>query len=428
MSDLVPEGWNSSPLGDVLNKILDFRGRTPKKLGMTWGGGNIRALSANNVQMGKVNFQKECYLASLELYQQWMTKGETEKGDVLFTMEAPLGNVALVPNDDKYILSQRVILLKNDRTKVLSDFLFQQMRSDSFQNVLRENATGSTALGIQQKRLVTLDVVLPPLPEQKKIAAILTSVDDVIEKIQAQIDKLKDLKTGMIQELLTLGVGVDGKPHTEFKDSPVGRIPKSWEVVNVGSLVDVIDPQPDHRTPPEVENGIPYVGLGDIDKSGVINFSGARKVSQAAFDKQCKSFDLHKGAFVFGKIGTIGNPSILPEQRFYCLSANVVLITGVNYEVLRYIFQVFTSDIINEQIAQQTNTTSQPALGIKKVRDFLVPLPTHSEMKIFVNALSSIDKRLTVVKTKLDKLKSSKKALMQDLLTGKVRVKVDSEC
>ena len=70
----------------------------------------------------------------------------------------------------------------------------------------------------------------PHFPEQKKIAAILTSVDEVIEKTQAQIDKLKDLKTAMMQELLTCGVGVEGKPHTEFKDSPVGRIPKGWEV------------------------------------------------------------------------------------------------------------------------------------------------------------------------------------------------------
>lgn len=212
MSNTVPDNWNVLPLGSVIKQVIDFRGRTPKKLGMEWGGGNIRALSANNVQMGRVDFNKECYLASDELYDKWMTKGTTEVGDILFTMEAPLGNIALVPNDDRYILSQRVILLKNDKSKASSDFLFQQLRSDSFQDTLRENATGTTAQGIQQKRLVTLDVVLPPLPEQQKIAKILTSVDEVIEKTQAQIDKLKDLKTGMMQELLTQGVGIDGKP------------------------------------------------------------------------------------------------------------------------------------------------------------------------------------------------------------------------
>lgn len=278
---------------------------------------------------------------------------------------------------------------------------------------------------LNRDTLYSISFIAPPLPEQQKIAAILTSVDEVIEKTQAQINKLKDLKTGMMQELLTRGVGVDGKPHTEFKDSPVGRIPKAWDVVNVGSLLEVIDPQPDHRTPPEVENGIPYVGLGDIDKSGVINFSSARKVPEAAFDKQCRSFDIHKGAFIFGKIGTIGNPSILPNNRFYCLSANVILITCSDIDLLMFIYQIFTSELINEQVKQQTNTTSQPALGIKKVRDFLVPYPSKEEMRALVNTLTSIDQRIAKLDLKFAKYKLNKKALMQDLLTGKVRVNVD---
>jgi type I restriction enzyme S subunit len=81
---------------------------------------------------------------------------------------------------------------------------------------------------LNRDTLYSIPHLLPPLPEQQKIAAILTSVDDVIESIQAQINKLKDLKTGMMQELLTKGVERDGLPHTEFKDSAVGRVPKGW--------------------------------------------------------------------------------------------------------------------------------------------------------------------------------------------------------
>ena len=236
MSNLLPDGWSVDPFEKVINKLIDFRGKTPKKLGMDWGGGDIRALSANNVQMGKVNFNKECYLASNELYDKWMTKGHAEKNDVLLTMEAPLGNVALVPDSNKYILSQRVILLKVNLKKIYSLFLYQQLKSDFFQRLLQENATGTTALGIPQKKLVKLGIIVPPLAEQQKIAKILTSVDEVIEKTQAQIDKLKDLKTGMMQELLTNGIG-----HTEFKDSPVGRIPAEWEVKPLSALIDVME-------------------------------------------------------------------------------------------------------------------------------------------------------------------------------------------
>lgn len=410
MSSHLPDGWQLSTIADcaqnVPKKYVAKEGLNPRYVG-------LEHISPDTKFINRWGYANDVI----------STKGEFKVGDTLFGKLRPyLKKVSIA--DFAGICSTDILILRA-KVGVASGFLYRVLSSEEAILHSMESSAGNVMPRTSWKDMAVYQFLLPPLSEQKKIAAILTSVDDVIEKTQAQIDKLKDLKTGMMQELLTRGVGVDGKPHTEFKDSTVGRIPKSWEVVSVGSLVDVIDPQPDHRTPPEVENGIPYVGLGDIDKSGVINFSGARKVSQAAFEKQCKSFELHKGAFVFGKIGTIGNPSILPERRFYCLSANVVLITGLNYEVLRYIFQVFTSGIINEQIAQQTNTTSQPALGIKKVRDFLVPLPTHSEMKSLVDALSSIDQRLTVVKTKLDKLKSSKKALMQDLLTGKVRVKVE---
>ena len=79
---------------------------------MDWGGGDILALSANNVQMGQIDAEREAYYGSDDLYQRWMTQGDCERGDVLVTMEAPLGNVAQIPDDKKYILSQRVLLIK----------------------------------------------------------------------------------------------------------------------------------------------------------------------------------------------------------------------------------------------------------------------------------------------------------------------------
>ena len=110
------DSWKKEKLDDLISNYLDFRGKTPLKLGMNWGGGDIRALSANNVSKGKVDFEKECYYASEALYKKWMNKGDCEKGDVLLTMEAPLGNVAQIPDDKKYILSQRTILLKFKKT------------------------------------------------------------------------------------------------------------------------------------------------------------------------------------------------------------------------------------------------------------------------------------------------------------------------
>lgn len=108
----IPEDWGICPFIEIVEKYLDYRGRTPKKLGMDWGNGDILALSANNVEMGQINPEKEAYQASEELYKKWMQNGHCEQGDVLMTMEAPLGNIAQIPDNKKYILSQRVLLIR----------------------------------------------------------------------------------------------------------------------------------------------------------------------------------------------------------------------------------------------------------------------------------------------------------------------------
>ncbi len=150
--------WEEMPLEDTLAKLLDFRGRTPKKLGMNWGGGSIPALSANNVVMGGIDFSKETYLGSDELYDKWMTQGHTCKGDILLTLEAPLGNVARIPDGKRYLLSQRVVLLKPDSRKVNPDFLYHLLISDEFQRRLIKESTGTTATGIRQTYLRNIPV------------------------------------------------------------------------------------------------------------------------------------------------------------------------------------------------------------------------------------------------------------------------------
>lgn len=118
-----------------------------------------------------------------------MTNGDPNKGDIVVTMEAPLGNVAPIPDDRKYILSQRTMLLQTNQHRVSSKYLVQVMRSNSFQKLLSENATGSTATGIQRKKLERLKVLLPPLPEQNAIAAALSDVNALISSLDRLISK-----------------------------------------------------------------------------------------------------------------------------------------------------------------------------------------------------------------------------------------------
>src|SRR5258708_11012966 len=194
---LLPEDWDLMPFIRAVGSYIDYRGRTPRKLGLSWGGGDILALSANNVQVGGINPDKEAYFGNEELYRKWMVQGECEHGDVLLTMEAPLGNVAQIPDSKKYILSQRVLLIK-PKSFLLRDFLAHYMKGFFFQKQLHLNSTGSTAKGIQRRKLDELPIYFPPnKAEQEAIAAILSDMDAQVAILEAKLAKVRQFKQGM---------------------------------------------------------------------------------------------------------------------------------------------------------------------------------------------------------------------------------------
>jgi type I restriction enzyme S subunit len=212
---LLPEDWEVKTFREVTYNIIDYRGVTPKKLGMDWGNGEIVALSAGNVKKGYIDFSADCYFGSEQLYTRWMRNGHSKKDDIVFTLEAPLGNVALIPDSKKYILSQRTILLQCD--KIASpQFIFQIFLSDGFQKYIYDRATGSTAQGIKRQVFETLSIPLPPLPEQEAIAEALSDSDAWIESLEQLIVKKRLIKQGTMQELLKPGEDWDVKKLGEM--------------------------------------------------------------------------------------------------------------------------------------------------------------------------------------------------------------------
>lgn len=192
--------WEEKTFYELLDSVLDFRGRTPLKLGLEWGGGDVISLSANNVKNGFIDFSAECNLGSNELFERWMGDVNLRKGDIVFTMEAPLGNVLMLPDNRKYILSQRVVAFKT-KSFVLQGFLLQIMWSAGFQSQLARLATGSTAKGINQKSLKKVVTSIPSLGEQTKIANFLSAIDDKIQSVAKQIDETKTFKKGLLQQM-----------------------------------------------------------------------------------------------------------------------------------------------------------------------------------------------------------------------------------
>ena len=315
-----------------------------------------------------------------------MTNGDLSKNDIVFTMEAPLGNVALIPDKRKYILSQRTICIRAEDGSTKSKFLFHYLQSEIFRRLLLDNATGSTATGIKRKRLEQLFVVVPSLPEQTAIATTLSDVDALISSLDALISKKKQIKQGAMQELLS------GKR----------RLPAfsgEWEVKRLG---DVAPLQRGFDLPTtQIKPGTYPV----VYSNGVLNHHSAYQV---------------KGpGIITGRSGTIGKVTIINED--YWPHNTSLWVTSLKGNDVLFVYYLF----ICIELERFATGSGVPTLNRNDVHEYSVTLPPLPEQQAIAAILSDMDSDITALEARRDKTKLLKQGMMQELLTGRIRLPME---
>ncbi|HBS5891157.1 TPA: restriction endonuclease subunit S [Klebsiella aerogenes] len=226
--------WEQLSFLDCIERIIDFRGRTPKKLGLDWSPSGYRALSALNVKQGYIDFLIDPHFGDQELYDKWMSGSELHQGQVLFTTEAPMGNVAQVPNTDKYILSQRTIAFIVKSEIIEEDFLAVLLRSSKVFRELSALASGGTAKGVSQKVLANLSVSVPiDLAEQATIGNFFQKLDSLIQQHQQKHEKFSNIKKAMLEKMFP-------KQGETIPDIRFKGFSGEWEEMKLSKVSDKI--------------------------------------------------------------------------------------------------------------------------------------------------------------------------------------------
>ena len=288
-------------------------------------------------------------------------------------------------------------------------------------NILK-HINGGTRAKLNQSDMRDITLLRPPPPEQQKIATILSTVDDVIEKTRAQIDKLKDLKTGMMQELLTKGIGPGGVPHTEFKDSPVGRIPVGWKIVDYASVVRPVMPSfilnDDEEYSPVVVRRR-HMGVETRETK-----LGSKILVKSQYRVVPGTFLISKRQIYHGSCGlvpfNIGDKAIISKEYLALETTDELDVRFLNY--FSY------TNAFHQQIVRTTYDVDVEKFVFKDQwwMKELIPLPSRDEQNEISNILDSMASEISLKEKYLVQVESVKKAIMQDLLTGKVRVNVDN--
>lgn len=186
--------WNHFALGEITELVIDYRGKTPKKLGGDWCKQGYRALSAKNIKTGRIVQAETIRYIDESLYRKWM-KDEVQRGDILITSEAPFGQIFFWDSDEKIVLSQRLFCVRI-KPEYDARFIYYYMTTPEFQSELDGRATGTTVIGLRQPELMKCIIRCPEIQEQKVIAAILSSIDAKIianEKVNDNLLKQMQL-------------------------------------------------------------------------------------------------------------------------------------------------------------------------------------------------------------------------------------------
>lgn len=218
--------WTELPLGKIIDLVIDYRGKTPKKLGGDWSNTGYRALSARNIKTGRIVQTDTIRYVDESLYQKWM-KDEVRRGDILITSEAPFGQIFYWDSDEKIVLSQRLFCIRVN-PKYDARFIYYYMTTSAFQGELAGRSTGTTVIGLRQPELMKCIIHIPSGENQHRIASILASIDAKISSNQKINDNLQQQaqaiyssmfidnpnpawKHGHLSDLITVKYGKDHK-------------------------------------------------------------------------------------------------------------------------------------------------------------------------------------------------------------------------
>lgn len=347
------------------------------------------------------------------------------KKSIVISSRAPIGYIAVPEVDFSTNQGCKSVKLKPGHDPIFHYFNFKQHIE-----VFKRRGEGTTFAEISKKEIEKLQFSYPPLPHQRKIARILTTVDNIIEKTEAAIAKYKAIKQGMMHDLFTRGIDVKtGKLRPKFEDAPelykeseLGWIPKEWEVDKLGTLVETYAGGTPSRSRPEYFGGdIPWVSSSEVNQPEICKTK--ENITREGFENSSVKW-VKEGSILIAMYGaTAGKISKLRINA----TTNQAVLACIDSKDLKSGFIFHLANFLMDKILFKVQGSGQPNLS----KDIIDTTPIFkisiAEQILITDRLNTIDRLIANEKKSVDKLKQQKTGLMQDLLTGKKEVTPDPE-
>lgn len=409
----VPEGWRIARLGDVAD--VAFSSVDKKTVD-----GELPVELCNYTDV----FYNRLIRPGMELMKATATPDECDrwtlkKGDVLFTKDSETADEIGIPayiSDDlpNVLCGYHLGRARPDAREIDGSFLARALASHESARAFARIANGITRFGLTLDATRSLPILLPPMSEQRAIAAVLDSIDETIERTEEVIAATERLRDALLHDLLTRGV--PGR-HTEFKQvRGLGTIPASWDVVRLGDLADIRGEQ----VTPRADDQRPYIGLEHIIAGGALSSFGK------AGDSISNKTVFRNGDTLYGKLRPNLRKVVRAEFHGVC-STDILAVFAKTRAHPRFVSLLLQSDALHQHAMRGTAGTKMPRTSWKHLRRFAVGLPPRDEQRAIADTLDSIDQTIERSVASHRALEASKSSAADTLLSGSSRLNPDTE-
>jgi type I restriction enzyme, S subunit len=388
--------WKEFILESVIDKFIDYRGKTPVK-----SPEGIPLITAKIVKSGRIIEPTE-FIAE-DNYNSWMRRGLPEINDIVLTTEAPLGEVALIKNKN-VALAQRIITLRGDKSFVYNPFLKYYFQSTTGQYELDSRASGTTVFGIKAAVLKKMPILLPPLPEQKAIASVLSSLDDKIDLLHRQNKTLEALA------------------ETLFRQWFVEEARDDWEEAVLNDILSVKGGATPSTKNSEYWDGyIPWTTPRDLSGSNHIYlFDTERKITENGLAKISSGL-LPIGTILLSSRASIGYLSITDVP----VSINQGFIAILDDKGFSKYFIYLWVKINLEYIISNANGSTFLEISKSVFRGLEISVPPADLRQEFDKQVVPIFQKIKTNSIQIRTLEKLRETLLPKLMSGEVRVEYE---
>lgn len=422
----IPNDWDIKPLSQLAsdNKPHTFiDGDWIESKDMAEEG--IRIIQTGNIGIGKFIEKKSKRYISQQTFEELNCK-EIYQGDILICRLAdPIGRACLVPDKKDRLITSVDVTIFRPSEEYDSKYLVYYINSDENLSEINKYTSGTTRQRISRGNLANVAIKIPPLEEQRKIATIISTVDEQIEQTDQLIEKTTELKKGLMQQLLTKGIG-----HTEFKQSKLGEIPVEWDIALFEDIM--LSKGEGIRRGPFggalkkeifVEEGFAIYEQQHAIHKDINKFRYF--ITPEKYDEMA-AFNVKAGDILMSCSGTIGRVLLVPEDAPEGIINQALLRlrpkSYINLQFLKYLLQ---SEFVQNNILDRAHGSAlKNMVAVSELKKIKLRIPQEEEQKKIAEILYSVDEEIEGYQEEKAKYEELKKGLMQQLLTGKKRVKV----